>query len=466
MKLSNTLQKGGRGLFKRKHRRVYRGISAGTILMLLITAGVLFGFAALWPSFTGSQDILFDAAKLAVAMDNSLSQLTASTSQILQSRSEPGATIRPLFLSATAQPAALSSNLPATPAPTPTPLPKQRFSLAAAGSIEWNADARKAMTLEGFYRFDLWADQMQNAMAADVSIATLQNTVVGSEKLNNVNMPSELLAAIRSMGINALCAGQSNALNFGLDGLEETKQAIRKAQMNPFGAYTSLAERTSAVRISKNGVDIALLHYQDSISSAGRKQTSSEERSFALPALEISVMVKDLTQIRANGAQVAIVSLNWGNDQSDSPTDDQRELAQQLADAGADIIIGTGNGALQPVQVLSANRGDGKYHPVLCAYSLGNLFSPDRESRITLSSILLQTDVVYDPATGCIAFENLCYTPTYAWRGKDQGATLQRVLLNNGHLPSFVDEKQQDVAQRCYQLVLDVMADTGVPLAP
>lgn len=430
--------------------------------MLMFTAGVLFGFAALWPSFTGSQDILIDAAQLAVAMDHSLSQLSASTSQMLQKHSEPNATVRPLFLSATVQPAA--SAAPATPAPTPTPVLKQRFSLAAAGSIEWNSDARKAMTLEGFYRFDLWADQMENAMAADVSIATLQNTVVGSENLTNVNMPSELLSAIRSMGVNALCVGQSNALNFGLEGLEETRQAVRKAQMNPFGAYVSQAERTSAVRIQKNGVEIALLHYQDSISSAGRKQTSADERSFALPALEASVMVKDLTQVRANGAQVVIVSLNWGNDKSDSPTEEQRELAQQLADAGADMIIGTGNGALQPVQILSANRGDGQYHPVLCAYSLGNLFSPDRESRVTLSSILLETDVVVDMTTGCIAFENLRYTPTYAWRGKDQGATLQRILLNNGNLPSFVDEKQQDVAQRCYNLVLDVMTDTGIPL--
>jgi len=62
-----------------------------------------------------------------------------------------------------------------------------------------------------------------------------------------------------------------------------------------------------------------------------------------------------------------------------------------------------------PVRVLSANRGDNKYHPVLCAYSLGNLFSPDRETRITLTGILLKTNVIYDTVTNTVAFENLCF---------------------------------------------------------
>lgn len=52
------------------------------------------------------------------------------------------------------------------------------------------------------------------------------------------------------------------------------------------------------------------------------------------------------------------------------------------------------------MEILTADRGDGKYHPVLCAYSLGNLFTYDREKRATLASILLRSDVVYDPVTG------------------------------------------------------------------
>ena len=118
------------------------------------------------------------------------------------------------------------------------------------------------------------------------------------------------------------------------------------------------------------------------------------------------------------------------------------------------------------MEILTADRGDGKYHPVLCAYSLGNLFTYDREKRTTLASILLRSDVVYDPATGCVAFDNLSYTPTYSWRGKEYDVTRYRVILNDGQTyPDYVDDTQKGVMERCLTLVNDVMADTPVPIA-
>ena len=136
-----------------------------------------------------------------------------------------------------------------------------------------------------------------------------------------------------------------------------------------------------------------------------------------------------------------------------------------MADAGADIILGTHSGVVQPVEVLSANRGDGRYHPVLCAYSLGNLVTHDREKRANLAGILLKANVVYDPTTDAIAFDNLGYLPTYAWRGKDSGRTLYRILPNNGvNVPAFVDKDQKGVMDRCFDLITEVMADTAIPM--
>ena len=175
----------------------------------------------------------------------------------------------------------------------------------------------------------------------------------------------------------------------------------------------------------------------------------------------------DLEAARKAGAEVSVVFLCWGKAESDKTTDAQKALAQQLADAGADIILGSHSGVLQPVQMLSANRGDGKYHPVLCAYSLGNLFSHDRTYRTSLASILLKTEVVYDAVSGCVAFDGLNWTPMYAWRGTDEGKTRQRILVNDpGALPSFVDAKQQGVMERCTTLVNDVMSSTGIEKAP
>lgn len=443
-------------------KRTRRRISLGTIVMLACTITVLAGFTVLMPSFTGNQDILIDAARLAVAMDDSLAQLSASTSQMLQNLPVPQQTILPPFTSKTVLTSHTSNTAqPVVPTavPTPTVSPKRSFSLCAAGSIEWNSDVRKALTINHEAHYDLLTDHVQQAMQADLSLLTLQNTISASNDLSSVNMPHELLAPIKAMGVNAINLGHISALNFGEAGLNETAQAIQSAGMTAFGA------RQPSV-LSFNGINIALLHYQDAFSATARKQMEQEEREVLLAPIDLARITGDISAVRQAGAQVVIVTLWWGEERQDEPSDEQIMQAQAIADAGADIILGTGSGALQPVKVLSANRGDEKYHPVLCAYSLGNLFSPERESRITLASILLKTNVVYDTSTNTVAFENLTYTPTYAWRGKDEGKTIQRILINDlSNLPDFVDDSQRGVMERCMALVTSLMEDNAIPIA-
>ena len=61
-----------------RRRRSRRGVSLGTVVMLLLTIVVLGGFCALLPRLTGVTDVRTNAAELAVAIDQSLSQIAAS----------------------------------------------------------------------------------------------------------------------------------------------------------------------------------------------------------------------------------------------------------------------------------------------------------------------------------------------------------------------------------------------------
>lgn len=439
-----------------------RGVSLGTLVMLLVTAAVLCGFFLLLPSLTGSQDIRLDAAKLAVAIDQSLEQFAVSAGNLV---SGPQNTALPPSILSTSAPSG-GGEAQSQPVPTATPVPKARFSLCASGSVIWNSAVRKALVKNKEPAYDILTDSLSGAMSADVSIVTLEHTLIDANKLSDVNQPSQMLSALRSAGINTVSMGHPSILNAGMDGLRQTQAAIQAAGLLPFGAYASAQERAQGVLIERQGVRIGLLHYQDELSGTGRKQTSAEERSIALAPLSLPDMQADIAAIKNAGAQVVLVSLCWGKTGASAPTDEQKVMAQGLADAGADVILGTHSGVLQPVQVLSGNRGDGRYHPVLCAYSLGNLFTYDRESRSKLASILLRAEVEYDPATGCVAFEELSYLPTYAWRGKQNGQTLYRILFNDGQTyPDFVNKDQKSVMERCYKLVTDVMADTGISQA-
>lgn len=434
-----------------RRRRPRRRVSLGTVVMLVLTACVLGGFCALLPKLTGHTDVRTNAAELAVVIDQSLSQLAASSVSLVET--SPEASVLP--------PSELTT---ATPTPAePTPQPKLRFSLCAAGSIQINSNVQKALSDDGSSRFDILFDDLQGDLSADLSIVTLENNIIASADLSNSNLPADVLPPLRSTGVNAVCLGYYGALDGGISGLVETKQAIASAGITPYGVYASQEERNGLTFFSANGVSVALLSYQNELTSTGKKRTSDEERLFAIASQQLPVISADIAAAREAGAQVVVVSLCWGKAGATSPTSTQKELAQGIADAGADIILGTHPGALQSVEILTAQRGDGKYHPVLCAYSLGNLFSYDREKRATLASILLQADVVYDPTTGCVAFDTLGYIPTYSWRGKEDGVTRYRVILNDGRTyPDYVDENQQGVMERCFTLVSDVMENSPV----
>lgn len=447
----------------KKRSRHSRGISSGTIIMLTLTALILIVFAAILPKLTGNSDIRMNAVELAVAIDQSVSELISVADKNTKNTASVQTTILPPESLTFAN--AKGTEATAAPVPQPTVPPTLSFTLCAAGSIQINSTVQKALTDDSGYRFSLMFDQLGSAMESDLTLATLENLVMPESKLSNTNIPVQVPPAISAAGVDALSVGYNGILDSGIDGLVQTKNQLSSAGMLPYGIYASASERSTPVITQANGISVALLHYQNDISSTGKKKTSKDERAFALAPQELDIISADITKAKQAGAQVIIVSLSWGKSGATKPTNAQKELAQGIADAGADIILGTRSGALQTVEILTANRGDSKYHPTLCAYTLGNLFTYDRDARISLASILLNAKVIYNPTTDTVAFDNLSYTPTYSWRGKDEDNVMRyRTVLNNGSYPSFVDSKQQGVMEKCYKIVTDIMNETPIAM--
>jgi poly-gamma-glutamate synthesis protein (capsule biosynthesis protein) len=86
--------------------------------------------------------------------------------------------------------------------------------------------------------------------------------------------------------------------------------------------------------------------------------------------------------VRAARAQAdaVVVSIHWGAEYLRRPLDRQRRVAERLAEAGADLILGHHPHVLQPVEVVE--RGG---HRTVVVYSMGNfvsnqdrIYHPDR----------------------------------------------------------------------------------------
>ena len=69
-----------------------------------------------------------------------------------------------------------------------------------------------------------------------------------------------------------------------------------------------------------------------------------------------------------------MIAMHWGTEYSTEANDEQRSLAKQLADAGADIIIGCHPHVIEPVEWID---------DTICFYSFGNMISAqDQQPRL------------------------------------------------------------------------------------
>jgi len=91
-------------------------------------------------------------------------------------------------------------------------------------------------------------------------------------------------------------------------------------------------------------------------------------------------------------ADFVIVSFHWGEEYTGTANRDQRDLAHQVVDAGADLVLGHHPHVLQGVEV---------YRDRLIAYSLGD-FVWDHYRPITGEAVILRSRI---PRAGPSSFE-------------------------------------------------------------
>ena len=454
-----------------------RGISAGTILMISLTLLVLAGFAWLFPKLSGQKSITSGTKQIAMLLTENLSlpELKLEEIPIFAPHTEAPATPQPsqaaYVMAPTATPAPTAAPTPALAAVVtvqataePTPAPEVRtLSITAAGDIAIRTGVRQSAYISSAKTYDTVPLMQYLNANADLSIATLHNTLLDSENFTDVNTSPSFLDMIRASGFNTLMLGTENILDAGVNGLNETVSTVRAKGFTAVGANRNEAEHDTRLIMTVNGIQVAILHYQATLSKVGKSKTSQAEQLYAVRMLDMETAKADIGKAREEGARVVIVSLHWGSANGTEPTKEQRTQAQQLADAGADLILGSHSGTVQTVEYLTGTGTDGTKHPTLVAYSLGSLLTDSREGP-NIAGMLLHVSLAYDPGKDTLIFEHVSATPTYIWRYQENDKYRYRVVPSNGQAPDGMSTSQQEVMGRALTRVEKALSGTPAAL--
>lgn len=434
----------------RKKRR--RGVSLGTILMLALTALVVaacVGFLA-----------------LIVGED-----LYQRTGDFISSLSERG------FFEEAERRAAEQSAPPspeATPARqvtgveliTPTPEPARAaytFTLAAAGTVYAPKAIRESVMEDaGHYDFSpVFAGLGDLLGSADLAIVTLETMTAGSEKgYGNYNTPAQILDALRGCGVDLIALATERALDKGYEGLRLTVSELTARGLICAGVDFEQPSSGKTNLIGIGGIQVAVLAYAYGLSEDGREKTRESERS-AVAMIDSARMVADITKARVDGANVVIVLPHWGTKNKQETPENVRQLAVTLAEAGADIILGTHPNVVQGSERLSVIRSDGLTYEAVVCYSLGSLLT-DSSAPENTAGMVARLPVTYDPETRRTTLGELDCMPVYVARQREEAKTVYRVVdAEDSVALASLTEAEQAAAHEAAARVRSVTGQLG-----
>ena len=411
----------------RKQRKKRRGWTLGSWLMALITLAVIASIATVLPRLTQRQDV---SAALVDTVEAWASQ-----------------TARP---EATRRAATVTAAPTARPAPAVTAVPSTSqggtLTLTFGGTVALETNVRQSGYYQdtGLYDFSDILLPAQETLQGDISLVSLENLVVPGAKLSKLVAPAPVMRMLQRAGVRQLALGFGRCFEQGAAGVSSTLAAAREEGLTPFGLYDSEADAAPESSVQTiGGLRVALLHGTASLTTASSKALRRDGRPDLVPTDDS--LPERIRAAKDAGAQFVVVTVHWGSEGKTAPTKAQRTLAQKLAEAGADIIIGYGSRRVQTAEWLFSPKPDGATRQTLCCYCLGCMLSDARESGAVASAVV-RTQVSFDPA-GNVAMSQPVYTPMYLWQYKQDGATNYRLIPADQAAPDGMEQKQAQAMQ-------------------
>lgn len=220
---------------------------------------------------------------------------------------------------------------------------------------------------------------------ADLAVGNLETTFAGRDRGYSgyplFNSPDELAQNLKDAGFDLICTANNHSLDRGESGLYRTIEILEKAGLRSFGTARTPRERDDVLIVDVNGINIAFLAYTDSTNGmpipAGKDYIINYIPLDADPQLNTAreYFNRDIARAREAGADLVAVYMHWGWEYRFNQNDWQMRLAQLLAEAGADMVLGSHPHVIQPMEYITVKNDDGSYHRTFVAYSMGNFIS-------------------------------------------------------------------------------------------
>jgi len=229
---------------------------------------------------------------------------------------------------------------------------------------------------KGEYEYAHWFQYIQeNVHSYDYSCANLEVTLAGKpfSGYPQFSSPDAFAKGIQDAGFNIFVTANNHSQDRGKKGVERTIAVLDSMKIIHTGTFIDTLSRDLNYPLIQDvkGVKIALLNCTYGTNGLVVQHPN------VVNMIDTAEIRKDLKTAKDRGAQFIVMNIHWGSEYQRKENSEQDKLAQWLADAGADAIIGLHPHVVQPMSIIHPKSNPSKNVPV--AYSLGNFVSNQRE---------------------------------------------------------------------------------------
>ncbi len=187
-----------------------------------------------------------------------------------------------------------------------------------------------------FDKYDLVVGNLEGTITSNQSVARKNNGIL------RFTFDPSYSETLREVGFQILNLANNHALDFGLEGYNQTIENLDKVKIKYFGSPKN--DKNLSLQIKEKNKSICFVGYHDLF--------TYDERS-----------VVDEIFILNNKCDFLIVFSHWGDEYKTKSNLRQQNLAHRFIDMGADLVIGTHPHVIQEFEDYKGKR---------IYYSLGN----------------------------------------------------------------------------------------------
>lgn len=333
----------------------------------------------------------------------------------------PGPVLAPVtLLTPTPEPQPTAPPLPtptvtppptATPVPTATPTPRT-LTLSFSGDILSHMPVIRRAQANGndelaFDYRPMFERVQPRLSAADLAICVLETPLsADNDDLTgypSFNAPGDLADALVDAGFDGCATASNHSLDRGETGVNETLGELDRVALGHAGMARTSEEHAEPRLYEVNGVQVAHLSFTYGLNGYVRP----EGKEWMVDVTDPALVLQTADRARTAGAEIIVLTIQWGDEYVTDPTPDQLTLAQVFsASDDIDLIVGNHAHVVQPIAQVEGTT---------VIYGLGNFLSnqpaPGYPAR-TQDGMMVEVTFVEKPQ-GSMMVNDVTVVPTW-----------------------------------------------------